>query len=150
MVALWFLFSIPFLHFLSFPLLLCFGQFSYLNQNSIKHYRNYGVYYFCLIVYISQRLNLDDYSSSYVFIKFSTIFKRKVNLKWEKKKQICAEVPGFSSPFSLTNQPSVYYSHESLTLRITPWTYPISNSRSFVGWNSNRGKDHDGEAYRRQ
>jgi hypothetical protein len=37
-----------------------------------------------------------------------------------KEKQICAEVPGFSSPFSLTNQPSVYYSHESLTLRITP------------------------------
>jgi hypothetical protein len=36
-----------------------------------------------------------------------------------KEKQICAEVPGFSSPFSLTNQPSVYYSHESLTLRIT-------------------------------
>jgi hypothetical protein len=66
---------------------------------------------------------LDDYSSSYVFIKFSAIFKRKVNSKW-KRKQICAEVPGFSSPFSLTKQPSVYYSHESLTLHKTPWTYP--------------------------
>jgi hypothetical protein len=67
-----------------------------------------------------------------------------------KEKQICAEVPGFSSPFSLTNQPSVYYSHESLTLRITPWTSPISNPQSLAGWNSNRGKDHGGEAYRRQ
>jgi hypothetical protein len=33
-----------------------FGQFSYLIQNSIKHYRNYEVYYFCLKVYISQSL----------------------------------------------------------------------------------------------
>jgi hypothetical protein len=37
-----------------------------------------------------------------------------------KEKHICAEVPEFSSPLSLTNQPSIYYSHESLTLRITP------------------------------
>jgi hypothetical protein len=67
-----------------------------------------------------------------------------------KEKHICAEVPGFSSPFSLTNQPSVYYLHESLTLHKTPWTYPIPNPQSLAGWTSNRGKDHGGEAYRRQ
>jgi hypothetical protein len=39
-----------------------------------------------------------------------------------KEIQICAEFPGFSSPFSLTKQPSVYYLHESLTLHKTPWT----------------------------
>jgi hypothetical protein len=92
---------------------------------------------------------LDDYSSSYVFIKFSAIFKRKVNLKW-KRKQICAEVPGFSSSFSLTKQPSIYYSHESPTLHKTPWTYPKTNPQSLADWNSNRGKDYGGEAYRRQ
>jgi hypothetical protein len=27
---------------------------------------------------------LDDYSSSYAFIKFSAIFKRKVNSKWTR------------------------------------------------------------------
>jgi hypothetical protein len=27
---------------------------------------------------------LDDYSSCYAFIKFSTIFKRKVNSKWKR------------------------------------------------------------------
>jgi hypothetical protein len=74
----------------------------------------------------------------------------KSKFEMGKEKQICAKVPGFSSPFSLTNQPSVYYLHESMTIHITPWTYPISNPRSLAGWNSNQGKDHGGEAYRRQ
>jgi hypothetical protein len=42
--------------FLFFLLLMNFGQFSYLIQNSIKLYRNCEVYYFCLKVYISQSL----------------------------------------------------------------------------------------------
>jgi hypothetical protein len=44
----------------------------------------------------------------------------KSKFEMGKEKHICAEVPGFSSPFSLTNQPSVYYLHESLTLHKTP------------------------------
>jgi hypothetical protein len=38
---------------------------------------------------------LDDYSSSYAFIKFSAIFKRKVNSKWEKKYRFAPKPLGF-------------------------------------------------------
>jgi hypothetical protein len=48
--------------------------------------------------------NLDDYSSSYAFIKFSAIFKRKV-IRNGKEIQICAEVPGFPPPFLSQNSP---------------------------------------------
>jgi hypothetical protein len=37
--------------FLFFSVLIRFGQFPYLNQNSKKYCSNHGVYYFCLIVY---------------------------------------------------------------------------------------------------
>jgi hypothetical protein len=42
---------------------------------------------------------LDDYSSSYVFIKFSAIFKRKVNSKWEKKNIFALKSLSFLPPF---------------------------------------------------
>jgi hypothetical protein len=82
-----------------------FGQFSYLIQNSVKHYRNCGVYDFCLIVYISQSLAklvwqiLDDYSSSYAFIKFSAIFKEN-KFKKEKNYRFALKPLGFLSFFS--------------------------------------------------
>jgi hypothetical protein len=64
---------------------------------------------------------LDDYSSSYAFIKFSAIFKRKINSKWKRNTGLrCG--PWFFSPFSLTKQSLVYYLHESLTLHKTPRT----------------------------
>jgi hypothetical protein len=37
--------------FLFFSVLIRFGYFPNLNQNSRKYCRNHGVYYFCLIVY---------------------------------------------------------------------------------------------------
>jgi hypothetical protein len=55
-----------------------------------------------------------------MYLSSSLQYLKKSKFEMGKEKQICAEVPGFSSPFSLINQPSVYYSHESLTLRITP------------------------------
>jgi hypothetical protein len=42
---------------------------------------------------------LDEYSSSYVFIKFSAVFKRKVNSKWEKKNKCAPKFLGFLPPF---------------------------------------------------
>jgi hypothetical protein len=43
---------------------------------------------------------LDDYSSSYVFIKFSAIFKRKINSKWERKNRFALKSLGFLPLFS--------------------------------------------------
>jgi hypothetical protein len=43
---------------------------------------------------------LDDYSSSYAFIKFSAIFKRKINLKMEKKYRFALRPLDFLSLFS--------------------------------------------------
>jgi hypothetical protein len=37
--------------FIFFSVLIRFGHFPNLNQNSKKYWRNHGVYYFCWIVY---------------------------------------------------------------------------------------------------
>jgi hypothetical protein len=56
---------------------------------------------------------LDYYSSSYVFIKFSAIFKRKVNLKWEKKNRFALKSLGFVPPFlsQISPRSTIHMSH---------------------------------------
>jgi hypothetical protein len=52
---------------------------------------------------------LDDYSSSYAFIKFSAVFKRKINSKWKRKYRFALRPLDFPSLFSHKTVPGLLF-----------------------------------------